>query len=264
MMSRIRHLLSPRGIAWAGTALLLGLAVVLSGCAQQALAAPEAGAARVAAAAPTPDTTRTASVTGVGKATLTPDMATVRVGVRSEHRDVGRAVEQNIRTAQAVYDAVKALGVEDKDLQTSNFRVYQTTTGPSNNPRQVFVVENTVIITVRNLDDLGAIIAAALNAGANQVDDLSFGASNYEQALDEARRQALEDAKAQAQLMAEALGMRLGPPRRVSFGGGAQPVARADMYKAMPMMEAAAEVPIESGELMVQVQAYVEFDLLGP
>ena len=243
---------------------LLVLLMLTAGCASRAYAASPSNTIHTYAEAATPEPGQ-ANVVGTGMVTLTPDMATVRVGVRSESRDVGRAVEQNIRTAQAVYDAVKALGVEAKDLQTSNFRVYQTTTGPSNNPREIFVVENTVIITVRDLDALGAIIAAALNAGANQVHGLSFGASNYEQALNEARRKALEDAKAQAQLMADTLGMRLGSPRRVSFGGDAQPVARADMsYKAAPMMEAAAEVPIESGELVVRVQAHVAFDLLEP
>ncbi len=241
---------------------LLVLTGVVAGCAGRALAAEPQTTTLVPVAETTPEP-RIASVVGTGRVTLSPDMATVRVGVRTENRDVGQAVDENIRLAQAVYAAVQALGVDEKDLQTANFNVYQTTVGPSDNPRKVFVVENTVHITVRNLDDLGAIIAAALDAGANQVYDLRFGASDYAQALDQARQQALDNARDQAQLMADTLGMRLGPPRRVSFGGG-QPIPREEMaYKAVPM-EAVAEVPIESGELVVTVQAYVDFDLLEP
>ncbi len=249
---------------------LLALSV-LSGCAGQALAASPQAAAPALAPAPAfeavateSETPRLATVTGTGRVSLAPDIAVVRVGVRTEHADVGQAVSDNVRLAQAVYDAVQDQGVDAKDLQTANFNVYQTTVGPREQQQRVYVVENTVIIRVRNLDTLGTVIAAALNAGANQVNGLSFTASNYDDALNQARRQALEDARAQAELMAEVLGMRLGPPRRVSFGGG-QPVPRADMaYKAAMAPEAMEEVPVASGELTVTVQAYVEFDLLVP
>ncbi len=260
---------------FAKMALLAALALlalsVLSGCAGRALAAsPKVSAPALApapafeAAAAETETPRLATVTGTGRVSLTPDMAVVRVGVRTEHADVGQAVSDNVRLAQAVYDAVQAQGVDAKDLQTSNFNVYQTTVGPRDQQRRVYVVENTVIIRVRNLDTLGTVIAAALNAGANQVNGLSFAASNYDDALNQARRQALEDARAQAELMAEALGMQLGPPRRVSFSGG-QPVLMEDMaYKAAMAPEAVGEVPVASGELTVTAQAYVEFDLLVP
>ncbi len=253
---------SSKSVRWGVGLVALIFAWLVAGCAGQAWAATPQTTTLVPAPATTPEP-RVASTVGVGRVTLSPDLATVRVGVRTEHRDVGQAVSENIRVAQAIYDAVQALGVAKKDLQTANFNVYQTTVGPSDNPRQVFVVENTVSITVRDLDNLGVIIAAALDAGANQVYGLRFGASNYEEALVEARRQALQDAQAQARLMAETLGMQLGAPRRVSFSGG-QPVPRAEMAYKSAGMEAVAEVPIESGELVVTAQAYVEFDLLEP
>ncbi len=243
---------------------IVGLAAFV-GCSGRAAAAASAQVPQTALAAQSAPEPRVASVVGTGRVTLQPDLAVVQVGVRSEDPDIAQAVQSNIQKAQAIYDAVKALGVEEKDLQTTNFNVYRTTKGPAEQPREVFVAENTVRITVRNLEDLGAILGAALRAGVNQVYGLSFGASDYSQAMEEARRQALQDAQAQARLIAETLGVRLGPPRRVSFGGG-RPLPRAEMvYKAdMPATAPEAAVPVESGELVLQVQASVEFELLEP
>ena len=248
---------------WLGIA-LFAAGLTLAGCGRTALAPANGVALAAAPAAEATPQPRLATVNGVGRVTLSPDMATVQVGVRTEDPDVGRAVSKNIRRAQAIYAAVQALGVAEKDLQTTGFNVYKTTKGPQENRVEVYVAENTVSITVRDLDLLGQVIGAALDAGANQVRGLRFGASNYADALAQARRQALEDAQAQARLMAEVLGMRLGPPRRVSFGGG-QPVPRADVaYKAMAPEAAPPEVPVAAGELEVTATAFVEFELLEP
>ncbi|NPA06836.1 MAG: SIMPL domain-containing protein [Chloroflexi bacterium] len=220
----------------------------------------------VRAAEPSPTPMRLARVTGVGRVTLSPDMAVVRLGVRTEDPDVSVAVAENVRRARAVYDALKAAGLDEKDLHTANLRVYRTTRGSRDNPKTIFVVENAVVARVRDLDALGEVLGAALQAGANMVQDLRFQSSRYEEALTEARRLALEDAKAQAGLMAEVLGVTLGPPRNVSFVG--EPKPRVESAVDMPMAAAKAapslEVPVEAGELQVTVRVNVEFELYTP
>ncbi|NPA27000.1 MAG: SIMPL domain-containing protein [Chloroflexi bacterium] len=208
---------------------------------------------------------RIARVIGTGRVTLSPDMAIVRLGVRTQDPDVSVAVAENIRRARAVYDALKAQGVAERDLHTANLRVYRTVIGPSNNTKEVYVAENTVVARVRDLDTLGDVLGAALSAGANMVQGLTFQSSKYNEALVEARRLALEDAKAQASLMAEVLDMTLGPPRHVSFAGS--PMPRAEAALDMPMAASKAadmEVPVEAGELQVTVQVNVEFELNVP
>ncbi len=247
--------------SWPWLLLFGGLALVLTWVmtAREPLAAAQA-------AEPSPTPVRLARVTGVGRVTLSPDMAVVRLGVRTEDPDVSVAVTENVRRARAVYDALKAAGIAEKDLHTANLRVYRTTRGPSDKPKTVFVAENAVVARVRDLDTLGDVLGAALQAGANMVQGLRFQSSRYEEALTEARRLALEDAKAQAALMADVLGVTLGPPRNVSFVGEPQP--RVESAVDMPMAAAKAapdmNVPVEAGELQVTVRVKVEFELFAP
>ena len=120
---------------------------------------------------------RTLTVTGTGTITLPPDIAYVYIGVHTENADIAQAVASNNAQAQAVVEALENSGIAAKDLQTSNFSVYSMTqtdqfTGKPTGTN--YSVDNTVFVTVRDLGKLASFLDAAIRAGANNINSISF------------------------------------------------------------------------------------------
>ncbi|MCX8025973.1 MAG: SIMPL domain-containing protein, partial [Thermanaerothrix sp.] len=176
--------------------------------------------------APPAESPRTLNVSGNGKVYVVPDMAYVYVGVRTEAEDVTSALSANNQQAQAIVNLLKERGVAEKDIQTSAFNVYPTQEyGPNGEViRTKYVVENTVFITVRDLSQLGSLLDAVVRAGANNIYGISFDVADRAKAEAEARRLAVEDAKARAQELAEAAGVTLGEVQNVSVYSSASPI----------------------------------------
>lgn len=239
---------SKRGIIFAG---LVVLALVISACSAVTEGLGAGGEVQP----------RTLSVAGSGKVFLTPDLATITIGVRTENADAGRAVLDNNAKAEEIASALKEMGVEEKDIQTSNFNIYanQQFDERGNPVSTTYVVENTVFVTVRDLSKLGELLGKAVEAGANQVYGIQFDVENKEEALSQARKAAVENARAKAEELAAAAGVTLGDIRLISEAGGFP----------VPVFEGkggvggggAAEVPISPGELSLTVEVSVIFEL---
>ena len=182
------------------TLMLMGL--VLSACAADTASAQSAPNAQV----------RTLVVAGQGKSYLTPDIATINIGVHTEGTEVAEAVSRNTAQATKVADALKAAGIDPKDVQTSNFNIYpQQQFGPNGETvSSKYVVDNTVYVTVRDLNQLGALLDAAIKAGANQINGIQFDSTQKEKAIAEARKNAVANARTQADEMAQIAGVKLG------------------------------------------------------
>lgn len=186
---------------------VLALALVLSAC----------GPTTVNQAAP--DALRTLTVNGVGASYLTPDIAYIYVGVHTENASATEAVSANKAQTTAVIDSLKGAGVDAKDIRTTNFSIWPsqqyapdgTATGT------IYMVDNTVYITVRNLDGLGDLLDSAISAGANSINSIQFDVADKTAAIKDARAKAVEDAKKQAQELADAAGVTLGDVQSVSF-----------------------------------------------
>lgn len=156
------------------------------------------------------------TVSGQGRVTYTPDVATVNLGVQVDKAgDAASALGKLNTTMTRVLAAVKDVGIPDADIQTQNYTLYaqydyidNTSTLAGYNANQQLAVK------VRNLDkqsDLVAkVISAASDAGANQVNGVSFEASNIEELKQQARLKAIEDARSKAGVLASAAGVRLG------------------------------------------------------
>jgi len=173
----------------------------------------------------------TITVNGYGQADGSPDVAFVQLGVSIVNPDVGRAVSENNRKMQAVQDAITSAGIPAEDIQTVGFNVwpedrYDPQTGQPTGER-VYHVDNTLSIKVHALDTTGQIIQAGLEAGANTVNSLSFGVEDTAALEAEARQDAVDDARARAEQLAQSLGVTLGPPVLVTEGGAAPPVGTA-------------------------------------
>ncbi|MFW5714116.1 MAG: SIMPL domain-containing protein [Brevefilum sp.] len=229
---------------------LLALAAFISGC----VAAP---------AASDGDSTRTMDVSGSGTVELSPDIARVNIGVRSQSPDVAQALEENNATGEAIIQALMDLGVEQNDIQTRNFNVFpQSDRQPEPEGEveetQTFVVENTVSATVRDPDSLGEVLSTVIQEGANTIHGVSFDVEDRESAVEEARGLAIEDARAQAQAIAETTEISLGPIQSISINaGGSGDIPRAEQMEAL----GGGDVPISGGQLSIRVTANLTYEI---
>ena len=161
---------------------------------------------------------RTLSLTGRAEVRAAPDMAVISAGTVSEANTAREALSANNETMAAVLKTIAAAGVAEKDIQTSNFSIQPKYTypprasdGAQEAPRiDGYTVSNTVTVLVRNLDRLGAVMDAVVSSGVNQMNGLNFTIAEPEPLRNEARKRAVADALARAQLYADAAGVKLG------------------------------------------------------
>ncbi|HEY7130914.1 MAG TPA: SIMPL domain-containing protein, partial [Candidatus Limnocylindrales bacterium] len=168
-------------------------------------------------------TTTPGSITVPGRGTVRvdPDVASIRFGVVVVRPTAGDARSAAATTMQAVIDALTGGGVDRRDLQTTLMgldavRDYSTEGGSRITGYQL---TNSVEATVRAIDTVGALIDAALAAGATSMDGLSFRLADPAEALAEARRRAVADARSRAGTLATEAGVRLGPVTGIVEGG---------------------------------------------
>jgi len=230
---------------------LLVLAVLLSACGS----ALPAGQASI----------RTVSVSGAGQVSLQPDIAYIYMGVHTEQPSASEAVAANNANTQKLLEALKAAGVAEADLRTSNFSIWQSQQydPQSGQPTgTVYMVDNTVYVTVRDLSKLGDLLDAAVRAGANNINSIQFDVADKTQALSEARKAAVEAAKKQAAELAEAAGLSLGEIQSIQYYDST-PVAYAEA-KGMGGGggdAAAVAVPINPGQLQISATVTINFEI---
>ncbi|MDP3682488.1 MAG: SIMPL domain-containing protein, partial [Ignavibacteria bacterium] len=161
---------------------------------------------------------RTLSSSGTGEIYLVPDVAYIYVGVRADAEDVSTALNKNNAQANAVAQALKDQGLEAKDIQTTSFNVYpmQDYGMDGTISRSYYVVENTVYITVHDLTKLGALLDAVVKSGANTINSISFDVQDKADAMAQARDLAIANARAEAEAIAKASGVKLGDLQYVS------------------------------------------------
>lgn len=188
------------------------------------------------------------TVTGEGVVDGVPDMAVLSLGVTTQGQTAAEAMAENSAALAKVLEKLKASGIEDRDLQTSNLSLNPNWSNYDNSSGQKitgYTASNLLTVRVRALPALGGVIDAAISDGANALNGLSFALSEPRPALDAARKAAVADARAKAELLAGAAGASLGPILSITEGGGA-PVP-GPMFRAEAMMSDAA--PIAAGEI---------------
>ena len=234
---------------------LLLIAVLLSACGATALAqTPQAEQSN----APL----RTLSVTGSGKTTLTPDIAYISIGVHTENKNATEAIASNTTESQKVAQALKTFGIDPKDIQTNNFSVYPRQDYDQNGKPTdlVFVVDNTVYVTVRDIESVGDVIDAAVQAGANTISGIQFDVADKSAAMAQAREAAIADAEQQANGLAKAAGVTLGPVQTIS-SSNSYPIPYMDRAGGVAMEAAAASVPISPGQMTITVDVNVTYQI---
>jgi uncharacterized protein YggE len=207
---------------------------------------------------------RTISVNGNAQVILAPDIAYVSIGVHSEVETAKAAVAANNELTQQVVDAIKGQGVDEKDIQTTNFSVYQQQkVGPNGEQQGVyFAADNTVYVTIHDLTKIGDILDASVAAGANNIYGITFDVKDKDAAMASGRDQAMADAKAQAEQLASAAGATLGDVQNISYYSN-PPTPYYYDSKALGggAAQGATSVPISPGQLTMTVSVSVTYGL---
>lgn len=203
----------------------------------------------------------TITVTGFGEATGTPDLATVQLGVNVLDADVSEAIAQSNATIDDITQALSALGILEQDIRTTNFNVwpedrFSPETGIPTGER-VFRVESTLQVQVHGTENVGEVIQAALDAGANNIFGLNFSIDDPSALVSEARAAAIEDARERAGEIAGQLGVQLGEAIIIAESSGG--VAPFITGFASMELGLGGGPPISPGESTVTAQISITF-----
>lgn len=221
-------------------------------------------AAGTALAQTTPtDTAGRITVSGEGRATAAPDMATVQLGVVASDPEASAAVRAMSAQMAEVLARLEAAGVAPRDMQTSGLSVYPRwdTRGPAEGeaPRiEAFEASTELTVRLRDLEGLGELLDAVAQDGANLFRGVSFGLQEPGAHEDAARKDAVAEALRKAALYAEAAGVALGPILTIEEAGG---MVQPRMMRAEADSFAAAAVPVAAGEVVLTAGVTMTFSL---
>jgi uncharacterized protein YggE len=203
----------------------------------------------------------TISVSGVGRATVTPDRAVFSVGVTTTAATVAAAVQENNARVAAILAALRKLGAGDRELRTSQLSIYPQQDVQSNRTRIVgYQVTNTITVTRSNPAEVGPFLQAAVDAGANTVSGVSFIVSDPARGREPALQAAFADARAKAEVLARAAGRTVGRAVSITEGGAVSPPP-IPMQRMAVAMEARADMPVEAGAEELTFTVSVIFEL---
>lgn len=202
------------------------------------------------------------SVSGSGSAFGAPDVAVLQMGVSVLKPSVKEARQQAASAMQDVVDSMKDNGIEEKDIQTTRFSVHAEY--DYENGRQElrgFRVTNIVTAKLRDIDKTGDVLDGVIEAGGDlvEVQSVNFTIDDPDELREEARREAVDDARQKAETLAELAGVKMGKPLSISETGGPAPT----LYRGVAELEAVpapeAPTPIEVGELEVSIDVQIVY-----
>lgn len=205
------------------------------------------------------DASGTLTVTGTATVNAAPDQATLSLGVTTTGATAAAAMGANNDAASAVIARLIAAKVADRDMQTTGLSLnpnWVMNTAGTAQEIQGYTASSTLTVRIAALDAAGTILDAAITDGANTLNGLTFGLADPRPLEDDARKAAVADALARAQVLAQAAGETLGPIVSISEGGGGQ--------QPMPMLyKAAADsaVPLAAGEVGVSAEVTIVWQL---
>lgn len=205
----------------------------------------------------------TISLKGYGSSSAKADLAKVTLGVENSASEASVAISSNAETMSQVIEAIKAAGIPDEDMVTVGYSVYpRYDWTDSGRVFRGYVVSNMVQVTVRDLEKVGVVIDTASDAGANQIQGISFELSDSkkEELKAQAYVAALTDARDKAEVVAETLGLTITGVRSVAEYSYT-PVRTYDYVEELGAEYGVrSTTPIISGELSVSVSVSVVFE----
>jgi uncharacterized protein YggE len=260
------------GRLWRMGALAL-LVLVLASCGQMAAvptqAAGEASVARGGGGgviAPSGQITEGLAVVGSGTASAEPEVAQVVFGVELRGDEPAAIVNEGAQRIDRAIAAAQGLGIPEDDIRTTGYNLWvETVYDPERGiptGEVVYHLSHYVEVTLRDLDQVGNLLAGVVDAGANTISGVSFTVEDPDALVEQARRQALENAAAQAQQMAAALDIALGKPTAVMEVGGVYPPTAVRVEGiGGGGMDMAAAPSVSPGTFSVSVSIQVVYEI---
>lgn len=202
-------------------------------------------------------------VSATGKANMAPDMATVSAGVVTQGKTAREAMFGNATKMTRAFEELEAAGIEKKHITTSQLSLqprynYQNRKAPKIDG---YEARNTVSAKTYDLDTVGAMLDALVKAGVNNINGVQFSVKDSKAAKEKAREDAIREARAKAEAMASAAGVKLGKLKSLSESGGnfrPQPMA----YAARSLESGGASTPVSAGEQEISVTVNMSYDII--
>lgn len=199
-------------------------------------------------------------VIGTGEVKVEPDIATITIGVETKAPTTQEALAQNSAQAQAIIERIRQLGVEAKDIQTTGINIYPFYDEQGQNIIG-YTVSNMVNVTIRNIAQAGDLIDQVVQVGANRLYGVSFGVSDTEAVMAQAREAAVANARARAEQMARASGASLGRVLFITENFGASPIPVPMMADAYGAPAARSAPPVQPGQQTYSATVQITFEL---
>jgi len=211
------------------------------------------------------------TVSGSGEVHVDPDLAVVRLGVLAQNAEASMAQQEANRVAKGILDGVEALGVPRDAVQTSRLVLSPVYEQPrpqdqAREPRiSAYRASNVVSVRLDDLTKIGPVIDAAVEAGANQVEGVEFQLENDTAARQQALTRAVQEARAKAAAIADALDVALGPVLEATEGGVSVQVPQFGGGPRMLSMQARAPepTPVSTGEITVSASVTLRYRING-
>ncbi len=214
------------------------------------------------------DDGRVIRVTGSAEVSLAADTATIQIGVNTRKESVQEAQRENAVLMAGVMEAIKGAGIDEKDIMTSQFNVfssYEYGTSPLGieTRRLYYEVQNNVTVTMHDLSLVGAVLDAAMEAGANTTYGITFSSTQANEAYLKALTRAVEDAMAKARVLAAAAGVEIGQlisinasPNSMAYARETYGIANSYAYAGKTADQGTG---ISGGDVTVSAEVVLEY-----
>lgn len=199
---------------------------------------------------------RLVTVTGEATVAVAPDSAVIRIGVTSLGKTAREASDANAKKMTAVLGAIKESGIAERDVQTSRLSLQPQYDPNKSGPARLtgFQVTNQLTVKIRDIDKMANVLDQAIGAGANEMSGIEFVVSEQSKLLDQARDDAIADARRKATLYVKAAGGTLGKVVSITEEGASSPPRPVAALRA-------ASVPVAPGERELRAVVSVSYEM---
>ncbi|WP_336276517.1 SIMPL domain-containing protein [Bartonella sp. CB178] len=210
-------------------------------------------------------TNPTITVTAIGESQAAPDMAIIDLAVVTQHKTAQKALAANNKSMNNIISALKSIGIQENDLQTSSLSIYQSELEKSNTQKKesekFYHVSNSLTVRVRDLSKAGQIFDQAMALGANSVSGISFINSDAKPFYHEARKRAVSEAIEKAETIAQAAKLKLGKIIKISENHGGNDYPPTPRLMRMATNVNRTDTNFSGGELSYNVGITVTFSV---
>ncbi len=245
-MSKAGTIIGAVGLVLLAVVLALQLLVVLPG----------------ASTAGTSQESRGITVMAQGEVSADPDLAMITIGVETRESTAALAAAENADRMSEVMGALRQLEIADEDIQTVDYSIQPEIDWDDDEHRVIgYVVNNSVRVKMRDMERVGDVLDAVTEAGANNVYGIQFTFDDPSALQEQARAEAMDEARKKAEALAELGGVRLGAPRTISESTYETPPYYLDSVYAMAESGMGGGTSVSTGQLEVTVQVQITYDI---